>query len=285
MSKLIWIASYPKSGNTWFRVFLANYLEKGQAPVDINKINFPNFSDRQWWDDALGWHSSDFTEESIFSTRLDVQDAIARSGKDGFQVFKTHDAYLHPLSKKSLFSREATRCAIYIVRNPLDVALSYSNHVNKSVDVAIQKLNDMNARMADNSNGLRPQLSQFLGTWSWHVSSWCDAKDIKVHVMRYEDMLLSPETAFSEACKFIGLKVDRQKLLKALDDSRFDALKQQEEAAGFREKPRQCERFFNEGRAGRWRDVLHPFQIESIVQAHTKTMEAYGYPTTDCVTK
>jgi hypothetical protein len=276
MSKITWLASYPKSGNTWFRVFLTNYLKKDDQPADINKLSVANFSDRQWWDDALGWNTSDFTEEAVFDARLDIQESIAvRSSHN--PVFKTHDSYLDSISGKPLFSTAATRGAIYIVRNPLDVALSFANHMNQPVDVAIKKMNNMDARMADNSVGVRLQVTQSLGNWSWHVTSWADSPDSKVHIMKYEDMLAQPESIFTKACEFMGLPLDDQKIRRALEYSKFEALKGQEETSGFQEKPRKCPQFFNEGRAGRWREGLTKRQVNEIVKVHGVVMKRFGY--------
>jgi aryl sulfotransferase len=276
MSKITWLASYPKSGNTWFRVFLTNYLKEDGQPADINKLSIANFSDRQWWDDALGWNTSDFTEEAISDARFDIQDSIAARSLQN-PIFKTHDSFLDSRSKIRLFSPAAIRGSIYIVRNPLDVALSFANHMNQPVDVAIKKMNNMDARLADNSAATRPQLTQSLGNWSWHVTSWADSPDSKVHVMKYEDMLAQPALTFTRACEFIGLPLDDQKIQRALEYSKFETLKGQEEISGFREKPRKCEHFFNEGRAGRWREGLTKRQVNEIVKVHGGVMKRFGY--------
>ncbi|MEJ2083836.1 MAG: sulfotransferase, partial [Acidobacteriota bacterium] len=38
MTGIVWLASYPKSGNTWLRAFLMNFLDPGKRPVDINQL-------------------------------------------------------------------------------------------------------------------------------------------------------------------------------------------------------------------------------------------------------
>lgn len=258
------------------RVFLTNLLSNDRKPVDINKLTIPNFSDRQRWDDMFGWSTSDFKEEVSWAARFDIQNALARlNGAD--RMFKTHDAFRDPASREPLFSATATLGAICIIRHPLDVVLSFANHMNRPVDVAIEKMNNRAARMADNSTTSRPQLTQILGDWSWHVSSWADATEIRTSIIRYEDMTSSPQATFAGACSFLGLTNSATEIASAIERSRFETLKEQEGVRGFREKPRRCPRFFNEGRVGRWRDVLTSSQVKKITSMHGDMMKRFGY--------
>jgi len=214
MNGIVWIASYPKSGNTWMRIFLENLLRKQNSPVDINRLSIRNFSDRMLWDPILGWETSEFKEEAIACTRLAVQETIASREK---AMFKTHEAFCDMESGAPLFSAKASRCAVYIIRNPLDVVQSFANHMSRPFGAAIRKMNDKNAVMADNSKGPRPQLTQFMGDWSWHVNSWVSAKDVKVQVFRYEDLLEDPYTNFTQVCRFIGLDESETNIRNAVE--------------------------------------------------------------------
>ncbi|NJK96875.1 MAG: sulfotransferase domain-containing protein, partial [Bacteroidales bacterium] len=123
--KIIWLASYPKSGNTWFRAFLANLLHPGDKPADINELEGgPIASSRALFDEATGLSSSDLTPAEIENLRPFVYRYIARNSTE-IIFHKIHDAYTLTSEGVALVPAEATRCAIYFVRNPLDVAVFF----------------------------------------------------------------------------------------------------------------------------------------------------------------
>ena len=224
MNGIVWLASYQKSGNTWFRAFLANLLHGGEHPVDINRISIVNFSFRDIHERALGWETSDLTPSEIASARLAVQDTIAR--EEG-AVFKVHDAFTDPRSGQPLFSIAATRATLYFLRNPLDVAVSFSHHLGKDMENTIARMNDPQAIMAMSEDSMNPQLPQPMGTWSHHVRSWMDAPGLPVHVLRYEDMLARPQEVFTAACRFAGFPDDPVRVARALEHSSFEVLRKQ----------------------------------------------------------
>jgi hypothetical protein len=277
MKGIVWLASYPKSGNTWFRAFLANLLHGGAQPVDINGFDTNNFASRSGYDCALGWESSDLTPGEIEGARLAVQEVIARE-EDA--VFKVHEAFTDPRHGQPLFSRAATRAALYFLRNPLDVAASFSHHSGKDLDSTIARMNNPVAVMAAAKDDLNVQLPQPVGTWSHHVSSWVDAPGLPVHVLRYEDMLARPQEVFTAACRFAGFPDDAERVALALAHSRFEVLQAQEQAKGFRESVG-GRAFFRKGRAGAWREVLSATQVSAIVQQHGKVMRRFGYLSAD----
>jgi hypothetical protein len=273
MKGIVWLASYPKSGNTWFRAFLANLLHGGEQPVDINQINTDIFSARNGYERALGWETSDLTMREIISARLAVQEAMAR--EEG-AVFKVHDAFADPRDGQPLFSVPATRAALYFLRNPLDVAVSFSHHRGRDVDNTIARMNNPQTVMAGSKDSLDLQLPQPMGTWSHHVRSWVDAPNLPVHVLRYEDMLARPQEVFTAACRFAGFPDEPDRVARALAHSSFETLRQQEQAKGFRESVG-GRSFFRKGQAGSWREVLSPAQVSAIVAAHGDVMRRFGY--------
>lgn len=277
MKGIVWLASYPKSGNTWFRAFLANLLHGGEQPVDINAFGTNNFSARPGYDRALGWESSDLTLTEIEAARVAVQEVIAR--EEG-AVFKVHEAFTDPRSDRPLFSVPATRAVLYFLRHPLDVAVSFSHHRGKDLDNTIARMNNPAAVMAANDDGMDVQLPQPLGSWSHHVRSWVDAPGLRVHVMRYEDMLARPQEVFTAACRFAGFPDDPAQVARALAHSRFEVLQQQEQAKGFRESVG-GRAFFRKGQAGAWREVLSPAQVSAIVSQHGEVMRRFGYLNAD----
>lgn len=277
MKGIVWLASYPKSGNTWFRVFLANLLADQPEPVDINALGIENFGSRSTYDRALGWETSDLTLEETFQARLDVQEALAQEED---VLFKVHESFRHPLTRAPLFSRTATRAALYFLRNPLDVAISFSHHRGKDIDSTITRMNRNDATMAAAKDELGPQLPQPTGDWSWHVRSWLDEPGLPVMALRYEDMLAHPQEVFRSACEFAGLPSDPDRVARALAHAKFENLRAQEQAKGFREAADRRP-FFRQGKAGGWRQILSAAQIAAIVNAHGEVMRRFGYLNAD----
>ncbi len=277
MKGIVWVASYPKSGNTWFRIFLANLLADQPAPVDINQLGTENFASRTTYDRALGWETSDLTLEEASQGRLDVQEALARE-EDVF--FKVHESFRDPVTRAPLFSRTATRAALYFLRNPLDVAVSFSHHRGKDLDNTIARMNKPDAIMAPGNDGLGSQLPQPMGDWSWHVRSWADEPGLPVMVLRYEDMLARPQEVFQAACAFAGLPSEPARVARALTHARFENVRAQEQAGGFREAMDRRP-FFRQGKAGGWRETLSPAQVAAIVSQHGDVMRRFGYLNAD----
>ena len=232
MNRIVWLASYPKSGNTWFRVFLTNLRKNGEDPVGINELDTPTFALRCELDRRLGWETSDLSDEEFEVTRIDLQDLIAT---DTDAVFKIHEAYRNPKSGRLLFSRSATRAVLYFIRNPLDVAISFSHHLGCTIDESISKMADRTMVLGPSRNRPDPQLVQPLNTWSQHVLGWLDDSGFPVHTIRYEDMLQKPQETFTKACVFAGFPTDPDRIQRALEHSRFDNLRKQELQTGFRE--------------------------------------------------
>lgn len=273
MSGIIWLASYPKSGNTWFSIFLANLLEDSSVPLDINRPFLPaNFAARVQFDRLTGWESSELTTAQLSLMRLGAQEALAR--ERSLVINKTHEAFFDPWEQRPLFSRQATRCALFIVRNPLDIVPSLSHHSGKTLDETIEFMN--NPRAANVLDGNAAQLRQLLLDWSGHARSWVDARGLSVLTIRYEDMLLKPEESFVRACHFSGLPAERSRVLRAIEHSRFEVLREQEEKRGFVEAP-PSRRFFREGRSGSWRQALSDRQVAAIVERHEPMMRRFGY--------
>ena len=95
--------------------------------------------------------------------------------------------------------------------------------------------------------------------------------------MRYEDMLDRPLQSFGAVTRFLGLNPSEERLHRAVEQSSFEKLRQQEDEKGFIERSQVSQRFFRAGRAGQWRTVLTPAQVEAITTAHEAPMRRFGY--------
>ena len=278
MKRIVWLASYPKSGNTWFRAFLANLLRDPAEPVNINELETgPIASARPMLDLALGYDSSNLTFDEIDRLRRELY--LRQAGEEGPALYlKVHDAYSLLTDGRPLFPPEATQAVLYLVRNPLDVCVSYAHHGGRSdYRRTLESMCNPKFEICGKHDRFHEQLRQRMFSWSGHVASWRDSKDHRVHVMRYEDMKRTPVDAFTATAKFLGLPDTPARIQKAIDFSRFEELKKQEEKSGFRERMHTGQKFFRKGTSGSWREALTEEQARRMVDTHRETMTQLGY--------
>lgn len=251
MPRTVWLASYPKSGNTWLRLFLANLLFPEQAPVAINRLPLttPNASGRMYFDEALGVSSALLSAAEAARLRPDAAERLNRVWDSDPLFRKVHDAYTWLGDGRPLLGRSPDFSAIYILRDPWDVAVSFAHFAGCPLDEAVGRLLDPTYTFSESRTGLRLQFSQRLLSWEGHVRSWLDAP-LRLHAMRYERMRREPLAAFREAVRFLGFDHDDAAIDAALEACRFDRLKAQERESRFREAPRTCESFFRGGEVG-----------------------------------
>ncbi|MDJ0707497.1 MAG: sulfotransferase domain-containing protein [Leptolyngbyaceae cyanobacterium MO_188.B28] len=274
---IIWLVSYPKSGNTWLRTFLTNYLREDEQPADINSlIGMPIATNRHEFDELLGLASSDLRSDEIERYRPLIYNLLAADCRKPFFI-KAHDAYTLNTDGQALFPRQATTGVIYGIRNPLDVAVSYAHHENKAIDDIIDHINCNAHTMLEKPDTLYSQLSQRLLSWSNHVCSWIDDSDLNVHVIKYEDMLQQPMATFANVIRFTGLTLDMARIRRSINFSCFECLQAQEATHGFAEKQSTALSFFRQGLSGSWREHLAHWQIQRIVDAHSQVMDRFGY--------
>ena len=192
MGKIIWLASYPKSGNTWVRAFLHNLLRNPDSAYDINKITDFTTSDSsiEWYKmhDRRPW--PEWSADEVAALRRKAQLSICASRREDIFV-KTHNAMMtfrgHPLIHTDLMAG-----AIYVVRNPLDVVISLKHHYGCDLDTAIDVLADPSIGSTTNDK----IVYEVHKNWSIHVDSWTSSPWPGLHVVRYEDMLSAPIRAF-----------------------------------------------------------------------------------------
>lgn len=277
--KIYWLASYPKSGNTWMRILLTNYLRNTEEAADINQLDTgPIASGRQIFDDNVGVEASDLTQEEIEYYRPFVYEQISREA--GSQVFiKVHDAYTYTTGEVPLLAPDATAGIIYLVRNPLEVCVSFAHHSATTIEKSMKMMNDENYCFVDRTDRLHNQLRQHLLSWSGHVGSFVDTPGLRILVLRYEDILADTEAALSRVVEFAGLEYDAERVRRAVQHSLFDKLQAQESEKGFGEKAARAKSFFRQGKIDTWRTTLEPSVIASIVEQHGEKMEQLGYNT------
>lgn len=236
MGGIIWLASYPKSGNTWLRIFLTNLMRDGGEPANINELfGGPIASSRALFDELTGIEASDLTPEEIDRLRPEVYEQLAAAAEETL-FLKVHDAYTRTADGRELLPPGAARGAIYLLRNPLDVAVAFAHHSCCDLETIIRRMADEEYAMLANPGKLSNQVRQRLLSWSSHVRSWVEAP-IPVKVLRYEDMKQHPLETFTEAARFAGLPDEPARVRQAVAFSDFQELQRQEQEGGFKERP------------------------------------------------
>jgi aryl sulfotransferase len=285
MTRTIWLASYPKSGNTWLRILIANASPGGHEPIDINKINDGGMaSNRGSFDYAALIDSGLLTHDEIDGLRPRVYAELAREAAQSLDMprvefVKVHDAYtLNSAGEPLLGGAQGADGAIVIVRDPRDVAPSLAHHFDYNVHDAVTFMNDDDAALFKKPNRQGAQVRQKLRGWSQHVASWRDQKDIPIHLIRYEDLRKDPTRTLRRALAFAGISATDEDISRAVTLSDFTELQQQEQRSGFVEAWR-CKRgkFFRRGEVGSWRDELTCEQVARIELHHGQMMRRLGY--------
>ena len=274
---ILWLASYPKSGNTWFRAFYTNLIMNKDTPARLDELAASDMaSSRRLFDDYAGVEASDLTQDEIDRLRPRIYEIIARNAKETIPI-KIHDACIQTANGDPLVPHQATWGAIYFLRNPLDVAVSFAHHSACGIDTIIANMADESFCLSAGPNRIGSQFRQRLLSWSSHVTSWLSAWEDRVHVMRYEDMVLRPMETFTGAARFARLPDDPARIQRALQFSEFSELQRQEKTHGFKDKPQNAEAFFRQGKVGSWREALTTSQVQRLIADHGAVMKKFGY--------
>lgn len=275
MGNIVWVASYPKSGNTWVRTFLENYIQNLPQAVDINTLHKVStaeaYAHRYQAHLSDGKVTTDLSAEELCNMRMQVHADIAAQAQ-GTTFVKTHNL-LGQYRGHQLHNSRVTAGAIYVVRNPLDVVISMANYFDYSLDEAI----DYMAEVEVGTPNETANVPQIISSWSNHVKSWTEHQQPAFLVLRYEDLLADAKKAFRKIESFLGMKKDPARLRKAIMHSSFDALKRQESSKGFVEKHENANAFFRQGRKNQWQHVLSTEQVDRIVAAHSEQMKRFKY--------
>ena len=293
MTRTIWLASYPKSGNTWFRMLVANLSAKDK-PADINDLPERGgiASARGPFDYLTLIDSGLLSHDEIDSLRPRVYEELASGAQDDeydkledtlpARFVKVHDAYTRTAKGEALLGgRLGADGAIVIVRDPRDVAPSLANYNRVDIDKAIAQINDREVAYCARPERQDVQLRQKLPSWSGHVASWLDQTDIPVHLIRYENLQADTAAVFRAALAFAGRPVTDEEISRAVAYADFAELRRQEQEKGFRETPRRPGGlFFRRGEVGAWRDELTAEQVARIEAAHGLMMRRLGYELT-----
>ncbi len=273
MNDIVWIASYPKSGNTWIRTFLITFLTNARELHSLEQArrHSPLDSVVTWFVEASGENRKDWSEQEIAALRPAAHKAMIRRFKPPTFV-KTHSAcatwFGHPT-----IDLDMTAGAICIVRNPLDIAASYAAHMGITVNDAINAMGDDSHVLQGNNE----QVSQLLCSWSMNVLSWTGGAVRPVHIMRYEDMVADAMAEFGKLIRFLNRPPEPERLERAVRLTSFESLQATEQRVGYSGRTVHQKAFFRGGQVGGWRKELNKAQIDRIVTDHGEQMTRFGY--------
>jgi len=205
MSGILWLASYPKSGNTWLRVFLANLILNEAAPLALKRINEVCSSEPNevWFRPLTEMPVSGLRDKQIAALRMKAPDRAASLNKNVIPM-KTHSLCGKDFGYPTI-SAKAAIGVIYIVRDPRDVAISAADHYGLTIDQAIEMMADRKARGRGTPGNT---VHELMGGWSDHVKSWLGWKHSPLIVLRYEDMLADPVGQFGLVARKMGVTQD-----------------------------------------------------------------------------
>lgn len=272
---LLWLASYPRSGNTFTRILLANYFAAGRDEYDINKLLdfIPADTSELLWADFPPM--TPCSTEDVWRARASVFDHYRRTGKaSAFFGLKTHSANVR-VSGISGFGFRPNDRVIYVVRHPLDVLLSNCDYNGRDLDQAIELMCTRGLSL----NYPRYGALEVRGSWAEHVSSWLFTPPCPILLVRYEELCLQTEQTLESIISFLGAPIKPDRLKRAVEAARFDRLRQQESAHSFIERPETTASgtFFRKGTPLQWLKELTPQQAYRLADGCGEVMRRMGY--------
>ncbi|MDC0855606.1 sulfotransferase domain-containing protein [Candidatus Pelagibacter sp.] len=280
---IIWLTSYPKSGNTWVRAFLAAYYHSKDGVFDFKLLEkIDQYPKAKYFDKKIDkpgeinqyWNSS---QEKI-------------SIKKEIKIFKTHNSLL-AINGNNFTSPKHTLGFIYIVRDPRNVLTSLKNHYDLEYEEAIDFMQNENKFIYDDrkkNQELDYANFQFLSSWSNHYKSWMNTNVFRKILIKYEDLILDPIKNFRNLVLYtnslikIDEKINEKKIQKCIETTNFELLKKKEENSGFPEsvyskKLKKNISFFNLGSRNQWNETVPKNLHKKINEIYKKDLEILGY--------
>ncbi|PXA96552.1 aryl sulfotransferase [Nostoc sp. 3335mG] len=267
-----WLASYPKSGNTWLRLALACLGNAGRLP-DLGAPDelCPNAASLEWMQGLLDLPVGDMAPREQALMRTEACRLYGETA-DAPAFLKIHDAY-----DAASFGSVASAGTVLIVRDPRDVAPSWADHLGITVDDAIALMARPDFAIGLPGRQQQPQALQRLGSWSTNVQSWLDRAPRPLLMLRYEDLLAEPGACLTALAGFTGQVTDDDLIEKTVAATSFQSLQAAEAQSGFKERGRRQRTFFRQGRAGAWRQGISAKQADRLWTDHHEVMTQLGY--------
>ena len=285
---IIWLASYPKSGNTWLRAFI--YKLFLQENFNLNALGrlIPQFPKKNDYQGLLN-NFSGLTE--ILKKSITAQEILNKNNKNRF--LKTH-SLLYNIGDDYFTDSKNTRGAIYIVRDPRNVFISANYHFShKNFEETEQTFFDEYREMGDifsnegegeGEEGENAALKVMIGTWQTHYNSW-NRMNKNFLLIKYEDLLNSPKIEFLKIGNYLNnlfkTNFTTEQIIESMNYTKFENLKKKEKINMFSENPieKQLENkeFFRSGPNTKWEKILPKKIVDRIEKTFKKEMVELGY--------
>ena len=259
---IIWIASYPKSGNTWVRSFLSSYIYNNNKTFDFSDLEkiraFPSDPEINFLKKKYG----EYKFIHMASNWNTFQKNIIKKNK--YTFLKTHNALIN-VKNFNFTNLDNSMGLIYIIRDPRDVAISYSSHLNLNLKDTTNYMTNVNLVEKTSDNLDRTLIT----SWSNHYNSW-KYFPLKKLIIKYEDLIDKPEDTFLKIIKYlnqiINLDINNALIKKTIENVNFEKLKYLESNNGFHENKslKKNHKFFNEGKKDQWKIKL-PKELQDII--------------------
>jgi len=267
-TKLNWVASFPKSGNTWIRLVAQAYHTgepnvQGQARLgDVGA---------QVWHDISPLPHTDIPVQLEPWLRPSAMFNIALMKEGAVPVKSHHGNYV--IGGMKLWREPWTDLVVNPVRDPRDVCCSLKDHMGHESYIEAARFMDQRGAQIDDEDSM----THYIGSWSMHVESWLDS-DLDVLTVRYEDMQDAPvETFTGIMAHLLEREPDSKRLEEAVRKCEFDRLQKKEQEHGFPEATDEQDQFFRKGEAEGWKDELPGEVADKIVEDHADTMDTLNY--------
>jgi len=282
---ILWLASYPKSGNTYLRALLVAYFFTKEGNFDFDKLKFTKFFPHINLFKNLGIDITD--ENEVLKNYIKAQEMINKKYNKSILFVKTHST-LQSINGNQFTNLDNTIGAIYVVRDPRNVVTSYSNHYQTSVEQSAHDMftNTYLKGMVD-YNSFQNHVLTHLGTWADNYNSWKHFNKFNKYLLiKYEDIVSKPDVIFQDVLKFIAkisntnLKIDKKKMENAINTTTFENLKQMEEKKGFIEAVKRKDNnitFFKQGSNRDWKKLLTNEIKNKIEKSFNAEMKELGY--------
>ena len=283
---IIWLASYPKSGNTLVRSMLSAYFFSKDGTYNFDIINnikqFPSLKLFEKFN--INPNDNDEIIKNYINIQTDIND------NKSIQFLKTHSYLFNFYNKYPFTNLNISLGVIYIVRDPRNVVSSLANFESKAIEETANILTrDFNLGGNLKSNNDNERTTTYVGSWGSHYKSWKSFKTVNKYLLiKYEDIITKREKKFLKILKFIyqlnGSKfsINENKFKNTIKTTEFEHLQKLEKEQDFIEArmhkiTKEKIPFFNQGRKRDWQKILDKQIKDKIEKAFPNEMKELGY--------